>query len=92
MINDQTKPTYTKPNSWDKLNKAQILEAMQNGAILRKHYGVYIHWDLQFEDGSRHWNMRKNAYNRLNSVNYKNIVCIDRDKSGYSYKWDHSIK
>lgn len=77
---------YTKPSGWEKLNKAQVLEAMANGAILKKTYGVYSYYDLTFPDGSRHYNLRKGAAESISQRTTKNVVLIDSNKEGYSYK------
>jgi len=86
----QNKPTmttnYQKPNCFEKLTKNEILEAMQNGAILTKTYGVYSYWDLTFPDGTRHYNIRKGSTNGIS--NLKNVVLFDRNKKGFSYKFN----
>ncbi len=68
-----------------KLKKSEVLEAIKNGAILRKHYGVYSYWDLTFVDGTRHFNLRNDATNNLSG--HKDLEVIDRTKEGYSYKY-----
>jgi len=78
--------TYNKPNLYEKLNKAQILEAMENGAILSKTYCVHSYYDLTFLDGSRHFNLRKGAAESINHRTIKNVILIETNKKGFSYK------
>lgn len=76
--------TYTRPNGFKKLNTKEVLEAMMNGAILVKTYGVYSHWSLEFPNGKTHWNIRKGAAELARSS--KNVVLIQANKQGVSYK------
>lgn len=85
----EAKPAYQKPNSWEKLTKSQVLEAMQNGAVLNKVYCVYSYYDLVFPDGSRHYNIRKGATGGITDRNIDGIVCIKNDKTGISYKFNN---
>jgi hypothetical protein len=78
--------TYTKPNTQEKLTKSQILDAMSNGAILSKIYCVYSYYVLTFLDGSKHYNLRKDAIVGINERSNKNIVLLEANKSGISYK------
>ena len=77
---------YIKPNSNVKLNKMQVLEAMENGATLKKTYCVYSYFSLIFPDGSVHYNIRKGATNGISEITMKNIVRIESNKSGFSLK------
>jgi hypothetical protein len=64
----------------------QVLEAMENGAMLKKTYCVYSYFSLIFPDGSVHYNIRKGATNGISQNNMKDIVLIEANKSGISYK------
>jgi hypothetical protein len=80
------KAEYTKPNGWDKLTKAQVLEAMENGAILRKTYCVYSYYDLTFPDGTRHFNIRKGAAEGISARTTKNVILLESNSKGIAYK------
>jgi hypothetical protein len=75
---------YKRPDRFKKLNTKEVLEAMINGAILVKTYGVYSYWSLEFSDGSKHYNIRKGAAQSATSS--KNVVLIEANKHGASYK------
>jgi hypothetical protein len=66
-----------------KLSRAQVLEAMSSGAILKKTYGIYFNYQLTFPDGTRHF-IRKSVAESIRNI--KNVVCIYQDKGGISYK------
>lgn len=78
------KTEYTKPSGFIKLNKNQVIEAMENGAILTKNYCVYSYWDLTFPDGSRFYNIRKGAAE--SAKDSKDVILIEANKNGVSYK------
>jgi len=82
--------TYNKPQPCEKLNKAQVLEAMSNGAILKKTYCVYSYYDLTFPDGTVHYNIRKGAAEGISQRTIKNVVLINADKNGISYKMNNN--
>jgi hypothetical protein len=65
-----------------KLNKAEVLELMGMGAILRKTYGVYSHWSLDLPNGKTHYNLRKGVGNAIGDF----CEVIDRNKEGYTLK------
>ena len=75
---------YIKPSLQVKLNKTQVLQAMENGATLKKTYCVYSYFSLIFPDGSVHYNIRKGATNGISETTMKNIVRIKADKSGFA--------
>jgi hypothetical protein len=77
---------YTRPNSSEKLSKKQVLDALQSGAVLTRHFGVYGYWDLTYPDGTRHYNIRKNATNGISPRLIANLVEISRNKDGYVYR------
>ncbi len=67
-----------------KLTTSEIINHMQNGAILRKTYCVHSYWSLFLVDGTRIWNMRKGSPESAKSkINYE---IIEQDKTGYSIK------
>jgi len=78
------KTEYTKPRAFVKLTKNQVIEAMENGAILTKNYCVYSYWDLTFPDGSRFYNIRKGAAESARAS--KNVILLEATKNGSSYK------
>jgi hypothetical protein len=88
IIDLKMKTEYNKPQLQEKLNRAQVLEAMSNGAILKKTYGVYSYYSLVFPDGTEHYNIRKGAVEGI-SRSIKNIVLVSADKNGIVYKWDN---
>lgn len=75
---------YTRPSGNVKLTKDQVIEAMENGAILQKTYCVYSYWSLVFPDGKEHYNIRKGAAESARSS--KNVVLIEAGKNGVSYQ------
>jgi hypothetical protein len=71
-----------------KLTKKEILEAMSQGAVLSRHYGVYGYWDLTYPDGTRQFNLRKGSADGISERLMKNIVLVSRGKEGYSYRME----
>ena len=74
----------TKPKKMTKLNSQQIINHLNNGAILKKTYCVYSYWSLVLADGSKIYNMIKGAPETAKAkINYD---LISNDKSGFSLK------
>lgn len=67
----------------NKLTKAQIIEAMQKGAILVKTYGVYNCWALRLPDGREIYNLRKGSTNGVRI--WPDVVCIKQGREGLEY-------
>lgn len=65
-----------------KLNKAQVLELMGMGAILRKTYGVYNHYCLDLPNGNTHNNLRKGVAIAIHHL----CEVVERSKEGYTLK------
>jgi hypothetical protein len=74
---------YQKPNLFTK--KQDILDAMNNGAILHKTHGIYSYWHLTFSDGTRYVSFRKDATYGISS-RMKNVEIIEQSKKSISYK------
>lgn len=68
-----------------KLTTKDIVEHLQNGAILRKTYCVHSYWSLFLSDGTRLYNFRKGSPESAKSkITYE---VTQQDKSGYSIRF-----
>jgi hypothetical protein len=69
-----------------KLTTNDIIMHMEDGAILRKEYGVYSHWNLILKDGRTisGGHLRKRSPECVRAK----VKCeiIESDKTGYSLK------
>jgi len=69
-------------NSFKKLNSKEILQAMQEGALLKKTYAVYSYWQLLLPNGIIHYNFRKGSPESIKNI----CETIERNKEGYILK------
>ena len=72
----------TQIDSFKKLNSKEILEAMQEGALLKKTYSVYSYWTLLLPNGKKHYNFRKGSVESITNL----CQTIERSKEGYTLK------
>jgi len=72
-----------KTKNMEKLTKNQLIELMKEGALLIKTYGVYSYWSLLLPNGTKNYNIRKNAPESISKC-----LCetIERNKDGYTLK------
>jgi hypothetical protein len=62
-----------------KLNSADIISHMQNGALLKKTYCVYSYWSLILTDGTIIYNLTKGAPQTAKSKISYDIIQNDKD-------------
>lgn len=67
-----------------KLTTKEIVNLLNEGAILRKTYGVYSYWSLYTSCGKTIYNFRKGSPEAAKSqIKYQ---IVEQDKSGFSIK------
>jgi len=67
-----------------KLNSADIISHMKNGALLKKTYCVYSYWSLILSDGTIIYNLTKGAPQTAQSkISYE---ILNNDKEGFTIK------
>lgn len=69
-----------------KLTTNEIIKHMEDGAILKKVYGVYSYWNLTLKDGTSIIGGRLRKRSPESAKAKINYEIIQSDKTGYSLK------